>query len=165
MFDTLLSTHYDLIDFKPFDCQEKVKEFLTLLKHPEVQNFLKIFIDSSIATSDLQILQRLSRLEDSQASQQLNEQKEIEQIPIPTTKTELRACKVASILKGKRSLSAGEIIGYLKHGIDEHLRVKEGQNARQIKKEVLNKVIQLFPALRLDKRKNGRREVRLVAPT
>jgi hypothetical protein len=62
-------------------------------------------------------------------------------------------------------LDSKEIVNYLKHGIDEHLRVKEGQNVRQIKKEVLNKVIQLFPNMFLDKKKQGRREVRLIAPT
>lgn len=62
-------------------------------------------------------------------------------------------------------MDSKEIVNYLKHGIDEHLRVKEGQNVRKIKKEVLNKVIQLFPNMFLDKKKQGRREVRLIAPT
>jgi hypothetical protein len=57
------STNYATLDFKPFDCHEKVKEFIALLKYPEVQAVLKLFIDSSIATSDLQILQRLSAVE------------------------------------------------------------------------------------------------------
>lgn len=160
----MLSIHHANKDFKPFG-NDKVSAFLGLLNDPEIQAFLKSFIDISIATSDLQILQRLSRLEDSISSSQLNEIAQPEQISIPTTKTEQRASKVADRLKGKRSLSANEITGFLKNGIDEPLRVKEGQNYRQIKKEVLEKVIQLFPSLRLDKKKNGRREVRLVAPT
>jgi hypothetical protein len=160
-----LSTNYDTISFKPFDCQEKVKEFLTLLNHPEVQAFLKLFMENSIITSDLQILQRLTTLEDSISSPQINEQIKIEQMSIPTTRTEQRACKVAERMKGKRFLNSSEIVGYLRSGIDEHLRIKEGQNARQIKKEVLNKVIQLFPNMSLDKKKQGRREVRLIAVT
>ena len=58
-----LSSYYDIPDFKPFDCKEKVKEFIALLKYPEVQAVLKLIIDSSIATSDLQILQRLAAVE------------------------------------------------------------------------------------------------------
>src|SRR5665647_3822771 len=57
------STNYATLDFKPFDCQEKVKEFIALLKYSEVQAVLKLFIDNSIVTSDLQILQRLATLE------------------------------------------------------------------------------------------------------
>jgi len=159
------STNYATLDFKPFDCQEKVKEFLALLKHPEVQNFLKLFIDSSIATSELEILQRLTALEDSRAEARIEESKPLEQIPLPETKTELRACKVAEKLKGKKFLSSKEIVNYLKYEIEDKLKVKEGTNVRQIKKEVLEKVIKLFPNTFLDKKKYGRREVRLILAT
>ena len=87
----------------------------------------------------------------------------MEQIPLPETKTELRACKVAEKLKGKKFLSSREIVNYLKYDIEDKLRVKEGTNARQIKKEVLDKVIKLFPNTFLDKKKCGRREVRLIS--
>src|SRR5664279_3465248 len=107
-----LSTNYADLDFKPFDCQEKVKEFLALLKHPQVQSFLKLFIDSSIATSELEILQRLTALEDSQAEPKSAENKPMEQIPLPETKTEQRACKVAEKLKGKKFLSSKETVSY-----------------------------------------------------
>ena len=156
------SSYYANLDFKPFDCQEKVKEFLALLKHPQVQSFLKLFIDSSIATSELEILQRLTALEDSQAEPKSAENKPMEQIPLPETKTEQRACKVAEKLKGKKFLSSKEIINYLKYEIEDKLKVKEGANVRQTKKEVLEKVIKLFPNTFLDKKKCGRREVRLI---
>jgi len=161
----LISTNYANLDFKPFDCQEKVKEFIALLKYPEVQNFLKLFIDSSIATSELEILQRLTALEDSRAEARIEENKPLEQIPLPETKTELRACKVAEKLKGKKFLSSREIVNYLKYEIEDKLKVKEGTNVRQTKKEVLEKVIKLFPNTFLDKKKCGRREVRLVFGT
>jgi hypothetical protein len=158
----ICSTNYTSKDFKPFDCQEKVKEFLALLNHPEVQAFLKLFVENSIITSELQILQRLSALEDSQATPQLNKQPLTEHIPIPETRTAQRACKVVEKLKDKRALGASEIVQYLRHEIEEPLRIKDGQNYRQIKKEVLQKVIELFPSLRVDKSAHGRRQVRLI---
>jgi len=158
----LLSIHHVPIDNKSI-VPEPVKQLIELLKNPEVQSFLKFFIDSSIATSELQILQRLTTLEDSQAEPRIKENKPMEQIPLPETKTELRACKVAEKLKGKKFLSSREIVNYLKYDIEDKLRVKEGTNARQIKKEVLDKVIKLFPNTFLDKKKCGRREVRLIS--
>jgi hypothetical protein len=162
MYAALPSLYHATKDYKSFG-NETVSQFLELLKHPDVQTFLKTFVDCAIAQSDLQILQRLTALEDSQAAPQLNEQIESGQIPIPTTRTEQRACKVAERLKGKRFLSSSEIIGYLKSGIEEPLRIKEGQNYRQIKKEVISKVVQMFPSLKMDKKKTGRREVRLIS--
>jgi hypothetical protein len=158
------SSYYDIPDFKGF-VPEKVKQLIELLKNEEVQTFLKIFIDSSIATSDLAILKRLTALEDAQTTTKIDDNKAPEQIPTLTTRTDRRASKIVERIKGKRFLDSSEIIRYLKSGIDEPLRIKEGQNYRQIKKEVLNKVVELFPSLRLDKKKNGRREVRLIAPT
>ena len=40
-----------------------VKQFLELLNNPEVQTFLKLFNDNCLATSDLKILKRLSKIE------------------------------------------------------------------------------------------------------
>jgi len=50
-----------IFDFKVFP--DKVKQLLELLENEEVQSFLKIFIDGAIATSELQILKRLSAVE------------------------------------------------------------------------------------------------------
>jgi len=69
---------------------------------------------------------------------------------------------VAEKLKGKKFLSSKEIVNYLKYEIEDKLKVKEGANVRQTKKEVLEKVIKLFPNTFLDKKKCGRREVRLI---
>lgn len=163
----MLSTHYDLIDFKVFahTTNTKVNQFIELLKDKEVQSVFKLLVENIIVISDFDILKRLSALEDPQTAPQLNENHVTERIPTANTRTEARACKIVERLKGKRFLDSKEIVNYLKHGIDEHLRVKEGQNVRKIKKEVLNKVIQLFPNMFLDKKKQGRREVRLIAPT
>jgi len=42
---------------------EKIKQLIDLLQDKEVQSFLKLFIDNSIVTSDLNILKRLSTIE------------------------------------------------------------------------------------------------------
>lgn len=83
----------------------------------------------------------------------------------PSTKTENRAFLLVEKLKSLRSkkfLDSKEIVQFLKHGIEERYRVKEGQNARQAKKECLEKAAELFPCVSLDKKKHGRREVRLI---
>jgi hypothetical protein len=52
--------------YKLFDCTEqnsKVSQFITLLKDPEIQSFLKVFVDNAIATSELRILKRLAAVE------------------------------------------------------------------------------------------------------
>ena len=58
----LLSIHHATIDNKSF-VPERVKQLIELLKYPEVQTFLKLFIDNSIVTSDLNILKRLATIE------------------------------------------------------------------------------------------------------
>jgi hypothetical protein len=187
------SSYYDLPDFKPFDCQEKVKEFIALLKYPEVQAVLKLFIDNSIAISDLQILKRLAAVETALGLNDFSEEDSQPTIPAqlialtervdslavdskpnhgpveaPVTKTESRACLLVQrlkSLKSKKFLSSQEIVQFLKYGIEERYRVGEKQNVRQVKKEVLEKSLELFPNMQLDKKKYGRREVRLVLGT
>src|SRR5450759_5228789 len=152
------SSYYDLPDFKPFDCQEKVKEFIALLKYPEVQAVLKLFIDSSIATSDLQILKRLAAVEtalglndfseeDSQPNIpaqisslvervdniSVNFKQPVEPVRAPATKTESRAHLLVAKLKGLRGkgfLSSREVINFLRQEIDEKFRVGDNQNVR-----------------------------------
>ena len=69
-----------------------------------------------------------------------------------TTKTEMRAHLLVEHLKndvqerqGSKFLSSEEIVHFLKYDIDELYQVLEGQNIRQTKKEVLDKVTKLFP--------------------
>jgi hypothetical protein len=62
----MLSTYIDTDRYKVFDHTEqndKITQLLTLLKDPEIQIFLKTFVEATIATSDLKILQRLSKVE------------------------------------------------------------------------------------------------------
>src|SRR5665647_1082543 len=185
------STNYAKLDFKPFDCQEKVNEFLALLKYPEVQAVLELFIDNALAKSELMVLKRISTLEgklgvsdmglkDDELTipEQLNllasridntvenYKPNLEPLQSAATKTENRAHLLVGKLKslrGKKHLDSKEIVQFLKYGIEERLRAKEGQNIRQIKKEVLKKAESLFKGeVELNKRNKGRREVRLI---
>lgn len=171
---------------------EKIKQLIDLLQDKEVQSFLKLFVDNSIVTSDLNILKRLSTIESMLGLNELEEEEDdnptlpekisilsekIENLSgapikqpdnIPTGKTEIRACKLVERLKqaretaGNKFLSSNEIIGFLKHGIDEAFRVKEGQNVRQVKKEVLEKAARMFPDVSISQKTTGRRDLRLV---
>lgn len=185
----LLSIHHATIDNKSF-VPERVKQLIELLKYPEVQTFLKLFIDNSIVTSDLNILKRLATIENKLGFNDLLDSDEPtipEQLSIladriakivneprcepensPTTKTESRAHLLVAKLKGMRGkgfLSSQEIVQFLKHGIEERYKVGDKQNVRQVKKEVLQKIVELFPDMQLDKKKYGRSEVRLILGT
>ena len=68
-------------------------------------------------------------------------------------------------MRGKGFLSSQEIVQFLKHGIEERYKMGDKQNVRQVKKEVLQKIVELFPDMQLDKKKYGRSEVRLILGT
>ena len=96
-----------------------------------------------------------------------------EPVPILTTKTEMRAHLLVEHLKndvqersGGKFLSSEEIVFFLRYGIDELYRVREGQNIRQTKKEVLDKAVKLFPNnVFLSQKSHGRKNVRIIYRT
>jgi hypothetical protein len=96
-----------------------------------------------------------------------------EPVPILTTKTEIRAHSLVEHLKndvqersGGKFLSSKEIVSFLKYDVDEPYRVREGQNIRQTKKEVLDKAVKLFPNnVFLSQKSHGRRNVRIIYRT
>ena len=96
-----------------------------------------------------------------------------EPVPILTTKTEMRAHLLVEHLKndvqersGSKFLSSEEIVSFLRYDIDEPYRVREGQNIRQTKKEVLDKAVKLFPNnVFLSQKSHGRRNVRIIYRT
>ena len=64
---------------------------------------------------------------------------------------------------GGKFLSSDEIVFFLRYDIEELYRVREGQNIRQTKKEVLDKAVKLFPnKISLSQKAHGRRNVRIV---
>jgi hypothetical protein len=154
-------------------------------------------VENAFLTSELRPVQRISTvetvlglndfsdLEDEDRSPSLPERISLleEKLPelqgtpikhsdnIPTSKTEIRACKLVERLKqardsvGGKFLSSAEIVGFLRNGLEDALKVKDGQNVRQIKKEVLEKAAKMFPDVRINQKSTGRRDLRLVLKT
>jgi|GEM_PF-4117543 len=82
-----------------------------------------------------------------------------------TTKTQKRACALVAYLRKskKRFLKSSEIIAFLRNEAPENIRITDDiRNPREIKKEVLEKAVELFPDIQLNKSKHGRREVRIL---
>lgn len=60
-------------------------------------------------------------------------------------------------------MTSHEVIAFLKNGIPEEYRLKDIQNPRQAKKDVLEKAKKLFSDLiTLDKKKHGKRDITIV---
>jgi hypothetical protein len=102
----MLSSYIDTDRYKLFDRTEqndKITQLLTLLKDPEIQTFLKTVIEATIATSDLKILQRLSKVEAMLGllDEELLEDDEEQEPSIPTQIAELsdRVQKIDTTLK------------------------------------------------------------------
>ena len=184
----------DSFRYKVFDRpvqNSKVSQLITLLKDPEVQSFLKAFVDSAIATSELQILKRLASVEQilglddygtdeaeaptlTQRIDKLEEQVKNStasfKLPVdpaiqPTTKTEKRAVSLVDHLKdtGKDHLTSHEIINFLKCKLPDNCKINENiQNIRKVKQDVLKKAASMYPNVFLSKKSTGHREVRLV---
>jgi hypothetical protein len=102
----MLSSYIDTDRYKVFDRTEqndKITQLLTLLKDPEIQTFLKTFVEATIATSDLKILQRLSKVEAMLGllDEELLEEDEEQEPSIPTQIAELnyRVQKIDVTLK------------------------------------------------------------------
>ena len=179
------------IGFKVFDRtgqNSEVNQLISLLHDPEIQSFLKVFVDNAIATSELRILKRLAAIEqklgiidygldepptiesrltklEQKVNTHTNEFKPAVEPQIkPVTKTEKRAVALVSKLRQvkKRFLTSAEIVSFLKQ-LPEDIQITEDmRNPREIKREVLEKATQLFPDIQLNKSKHGRREVRIL---
>ena len=100
------NTNKDTDRYKLFDRTEqdsKVTQFLTLLKEPEIQTFLKTVIEATIATSDLKILKRLSKVEAMLGllDEELLEDEEEQELSIPEQIIELKnnVAKINNTLK------------------------------------------------------------------
>jgi len=193
------------LDFKVFDRpskEEKITQFKMLMKDPEVQPFFRNYIENIIATSELNILKRLTALEkllgtndlldfaDEDHEQTIPEQLSLlaeridnitepvtSQDPIkpvvntnPKTTLEHKASALVEHLKtnvkprnGEVFLNTREIIHFLKYKITEAYRLKDIQNPRQAKKDIVEKAKKMFSDLiSLDKKKHGNRDIRIV---
>jgi|SRR5664280_119250 hypothetical protein len=188
------STNYATLDFKPFDCQEKVKEFIALLKYPEVQAVLKLFIDNSIVTSDLQILQRLATLEAKLGLNDLLDSDEptipeqlsiladridtqtirepsLEPVQVCATYTGVRAHLLIQYLEkdigandfGELEVRSRDFRTFIEKIIPENYRTMNTTNLRQLKKQIFETAVKLFPEkVFIHKSLGGNRETSLV---
>jgi len=87
---------------------------------------------------------------------------------VPRTSLEQKATEFALYVRdnatktGKPYLDSKEIMSFLKNDLPEPLRMGNIQNPRQFKKDVIEKAKDMFPFISLSKKKNGRRNVRVV---
>jgi hypothetical protein len=185
---------------------EKINQFLILIKDPDVQPFFRMYIENVLATSELNILKRLTTIEtvlelndypieDDEAKSTIpkqisllsNQIKEIikkknkqtviepicESVHVGMSKTTARAIllfkdviEVASEGKDQIVIGSREIKDFLTHHIQPEYRVGDVSNFRKVKKDVLTTLKKLLPDnVLLDKKKYGRREIRLVYGT
>lgn len=192
----ITSCNSDTLGYKVFDCQvqnsknNKVNQFLTLLKEPEIQSFLKSFVDSAIATSELRILKRIAAVEqilgledygaDETAAPTLPQRIKILEDKVnsitsfkpfkepeiqPTTKTEKRAVSLVDHLRKteKDHLTSREITNFLKCKLPDSCKLdKNIQNIRKVKQDVLKKAAAMYSNVFLSKKSTGHHEVRLV---
>ena len=185
---------------------EKINQFLILIKDPDVQPFFRMYIENVLATSELNILKRLTTIEtvlelndypieDDEAKSTIpkqisllsNQIKEIikkknkqtviepicESVHVGMSKTTARAIllfkdviEVASEGKDQIVIGSREIKNYLTNNIQSEYRVGDVSNFRKVKKDVLITLKKLLPDnVLLDKKKHGRREIRLIYET
>src|ERR1035437_4702751 len=181
----------------------KINQFLMLMKDPDVQPTFRMYIENILATSELNILKRLTVIEtmlelndyptkDDEAESTIpkqislllnqmneviktkNKQTIIEPIPkaihIGMSKTTAKAILlfkdvIEVAIEGKDQIVIGsrEIKNYLTNNIQPEYKVGYVSNFRKVKKDVLTTLKKLLPDnVLLDKKKYGRREIRLV---
>jgi hypothetical protein len=182
---------------------DKINQFLMLMKDPDVQPTFRMYIENILATSELNILKRLTVIEtmlelndyptkDDEAESTIpkqislllnqmneviktkNKQTIIEPIPkaihIGMSKTTAKAILlfkdvIEVAIEGKDQIVIGsrEIKNYLTNNIQPEYKVGNVSNFRKVKKDVLTTLKKLLPDnVLLDKKKYGRREIRLV---
>ena len=178
-----------------------VKQFLELIKKPEIKAVLNLIVENILATSELKILKRIAAIESKLGLNDLDFEDENHELTIseqlsllaeridiitepgtsldpikpvvdinPKTTLEHKACELVEHLKtnvkprnGEVFLNTREIIQFLKYEITEAYRLKDIQNPRQAKKDIVEKAKKMFSDLiSLDKKKHGNRDIRIV---
>jgi hypothetical protein len=181
--------------------EENVKQFLELIKKPEIKAVLNLIVENILATSELKILKRIAAIESKLGLNDLDFEDEDHELTIPEqlsllaeridiitepvtsqdpikpvvdtnpkTTLEHKASALVEHLKtnvkprnGEVFLNTREIIQFLKYEITEAYRLKDIQNPRQAKKDIVEKAKKMFSDLiSLDKKKHGNRDIRIV---
>src|SRR5665811_1079914 len=94
----------------------------------------------------------------------------VEHTSIPTSKTEIRAVELVEHLQNTQErnnevfMTSREIMSFLKYDLpDEYIISSKVENPRQIKKDVLEKAVEMYPdILCLSKKRSGNKNVRIV---
>ena len=176
----MYKNNIDSIAFKGFD---SVQTILELLENPAVQGFLGKIIDERMATSGLEILKRLKKIEQilgiteywlgdsptipdrlEQIEQKLGKKYTAPRLPHEATKTEQRAELLVQELhaQDRDYMTAKDVLNFLKNKLPESCALpKSVKNLRKVKQDVLEKASTMFPNVFTDKKKQGRREVRV----
>jgi len=89
---------------------------------------------------------------------------------IPTSKTEVRAVEVVEHLQNTQErnnevfMTSREIMSFLKYDLPDECRIgNKIKNPRQIKKDVLEKAVEMYPdIICLSKKRSGNKNVRIV---
>lgn len=170
----------------------EVTQFLTLLKHPDVQSFLNLFVDNRLVTSDMNILKRLGNIERVLG---LNDMADEEDVTIPQqiealetkldhvnigatekssieiklkSKTGRRAMALIKALMASKKghLTRSQIKDTLSNEKDEELGdariTKDSSNPRRDIIDAINTAKKLCSKVLPDKKGHGRHEWRLV---
>jgi len=168
-----------------------VQQFIKLLAVPEVEVVFNLMVENAIALSELKILKRLADVEKALGLNDFSDFKEEHEMTLPEqisllaeridnitepiqesvkprTTLEQKATELVNHLKAVKPrneemfLNSEETMDFMKSGLSEPLRMKDIKNPRQFKRDVIQKAKSMFPFIFLDKKKHGRRDVRVV---
>lgn len=191
-----------LADYVPPECMHFFEnpDFVKALKgfarylineDPEFQTDFKCKVNVSLATSELNILPRITTLEATTGLDDYGLDEEHEptipekialiekqlteyeprptvspvETKIPETKTEMRAACVVEELRAspKDFLTANDIMDILREKLPDSCKVEATvKNWRKVKQDVVNMAVSMFSDVKTNKKSVGRREVRLI---
>src|SRR5665647_808277 len=159
-----------------------VKQFLELIKKPEIKAVLNLIVENILATSELKILKRIAAIESKLGLNNLDFEDEDHELTIPEQLsllaeridiitepgTSLDPIKPVVDINPKTTLEhkACELVEHLKTNV----KPRNGEvflNTREIiqflKKDIVEKAKKMFSDLiSLDKKKHGNRDIRIV---
>ena len=159
----------EAFDYSAATSDLKILKRLSVVETDLGRNDLADFEEEHVPTIPKQIKQLSERLE-----QPLNKPTESIKIDVdgsPQTITENRAHELIEHMKaditprnGEIFLTSREIMTYLRDGIKAEYRIKKTvKNIRQVKKDVIEKAVEMFTSsVSLSKKSKGHKEVRII---
>ena len=158
----------EAFDYSVATSDLKILKRLAVVETDLGHNDLADFEEDREPTIPEQIKQLSERLE--HPSSKSTDSIKIELPVIPKTTLEHKASELVEHLKndiaprnGEVFLTSREIITFLKYEIKEEYQMKDIQNPRQAKKDIVEKAKKMFSDfISLDKKKHGNRDIRIV---